>query len=131
MTPIAARAAAESAAKDLMRGQGMLAGTSMDPHGPLRGSISGRHSPSLDGMKTRWLKALGNEEIRQVLESHFYRNNKYVARIDPDIGVLKSFSLNAKITFQRQRNVKLDIEHNHLPYEGPWELIDKMLEKLG
>lgn len=40
------------------------------------------------------------------LESLLYETDcKYVYHIDPDLAVKRSFSLSAKITFQRQRNV--------------------------
>ncbi len=52
---------------------------------------------------------------RKEIESLFYEEHKHVFRLDPDLANMKSFSLAAKIVYQRQRNVAHTIEN----YGGP------------
>src|SRR5690606_32050285 len=55
-------------------------------------------------------KALLNSTFRAELESIAYATNKQVNFLDVDLATKKSFSLAAKVTFQRQRNVQREIE---------------------
>lgn len=52
-----------------------------------------------------------------------------VGYIDPDIAVYKSFSLNAKIVFQRQRNVQRRYER--LTTDYPWSRLNALLRKIA
>jgi hypothetical protein len=49
--------------------------------------------------------ALNFPDIRAEYESVLYDAYRNVYRLDPDLAIKKSFSLSAKITYQRQRNV--------------------------
>jgi hypothetical protein len=49
--------------------------------------------------------AFKNPQAKAEIESEFYRQNKYIDRLDPDLENKKSFSIAAKIAFQRQRIV--------------------------
>jgi hypothetical protein len=49
---------------------------------------------------------LQNAEAYALYESEMYRAHRCVEEIEPDILIYKSFSPMAKLTFQRQRNVK-------------------------
>lgn len=53
-----------------------------------------------------WAKALANATIRKDLESIYFERERGVSQIDPDLAVLRSVSLSAKITYQRERNVR-------------------------
>ncbi len=44
-------------------------------------------------------------------ESLLYEENKHVWALDPDLAAMKSFSMNAKICFQRQRNVQKALDY--------------------
>jgi hypothetical protein len=56
-----------------------------------------------------------------------------IPHIEPDIDVYKSFSKNAKITFQRQRNVKRNTEDRMSPHygEGSYGILTWMNEKIS
>lgn len=66
--------------------------------------------------------------LREAAETILYREQmREVSFIDPDLAVLKSFSLQAKITFQRQRNVQRYIERQQ--NEAPWRRVDQLIMK--
>lgn len=48
--------------------------------------------------------------MRSELESLFYEGARRVSVIDPDIAVHRSFSMAAKVAYQRQRNVANQVE---------------------
>jgi hypothetical protein len=54
--------------------------------------------------------AMQDPDIRRLVVSQTFEQQRIVASIDPDIEVLRSFSPMAKITFQRQRNVERAIQ---------------------
>lgn len=68
----------------------------------------------------RW--ALKNPELRAELESLVYEDNRHVGWLDHDLASKRSFSLAAKVTFQRQRNVQRRIEQDVLE-SSPWRRI--------
>ncbi len=53
----------------------------------------------------QWAKIIANSAARKELESLYFESERNVSQIDPDISVLRSISLSAKIAYQRQRNV--------------------------
>jgi len=73
----------------------------------------------------QWQIALKNPALKQLIESTLFESEKRVGSIDPDIACMRSFSLNAKIAFQRQRNVALRITQMQEDY--PWQ---QMLKKV-
>lgn len=107
-TPFAVRTAAEETARTISKIE--VSGVGQD------NSIGARGLPSTclsstDPSADQWRTALRNLGLREQIESLIYENNRFVNRIDPDIAVLRSYSLNAKIAFQRQRNVALDLKN--------------------
>lgn len=76
--------------------------------------------------------ALKVPEMRQMLYDCAWRNNRHVGEIDADIDVYRSFSLAAKIAFQRQRNVERYVQqHTRDPYgDGFAEPLRNFIHKL-
>lgn len=64
-------------------------------------------------------KLMESPEARAEFESLLYQQNSRVHYLDVDLATKRSFSLAAKVTFQRQRNVRRALEHDWL-YENPW-----------
>lgn len=54
--------------------------------------------------------ALGNRTMRGEIESILYERCRHVYTIEPDLAGLRSYSLMAKITYQRQRMVERELE---------------------
>jgi hypothetical protein len=84
-------------------------------------------APSGEGPKPHEFAAfLRNAVARREIETILYREQeRMVGAIDPDLAALRSFSLNAKITFQRQRNVARRLEEMQRPYS--WDRIADMV----
>lgn len=111
LSPIAAKVAADQAAADL---SGVTAnGLSFEP--PEFGASWMGHSgeklitdeiESHRGRSKLIRLACKVPQLYSELESELYRSHKHIGSIDPDLASMKSFSLAAKITFQRQRNVE-------------------------
>lgn len=77
---------------------------------------------ALDKKKNLFKLALQNPTIRAELEGLAYEEARHVAHIDHDLASKRSFSLAAKITFQRQRDVE-----RHMRYacaDQPWQKIE-------
>ena len=66
-------------------------------------------SPAPDGITSATRQKIISQ-FRPDFESLIYERERRVGVIDADIAVHKSFSLNAKITFQRQRNVAREMK---------------------
>lgn len=66
------------------------------------------------------LDALRTKESRRELETILYENHRTVHGLDHDIAANRSWSLAAKLVYQRQRNVERDIEHTMMN-QNPWE----------
>lgn len=64
-------------------------------------------------------KLMESPEARAEFESLLYQQNSHVPYLDVDLATKRSFSLAAKVTFQRQRNVRRALEHDWL-HENPW-----------
>lgn len=76
-------------------------------------------------------KLLSNKEDYDRIVSILYTANQQVSHIEPDIDVHKSFSLAAKITYQRDRLVTRALhEHEHGGYHNKLQafLSDKVRE---
>lgn len=66
--------------------------------------------------------------VRQELEQLMLERNTRVSTLDPDLAVLKSVSLSAKICYQRQRNVQRDIvKYTSSPN---WMRVDQLFAKV-
>jgi hypothetical protein len=126
-SPIAGRAMAQDAAAQLSKigiGQAanvlnISAGQGIGTQGMLGGG-----KPKMPDYK----KLLQSPLLRGEFESILFERERSVGSIDPDIACLRSFSLNAKIAFQRQRNVSREI-HN-LQTENIWRRMDAFMSKL-
>lgn len=102
--PLTARMEAQKLTAQLANVQGI---GGLQGHGPIDNP-----SPPTSGLsyENRKIALLNFPTIRAELESLLYEAHSHIYRIDADIAVKKSFSLNAKITFQRQRNVAKAME---------------------
>jgi hypothetical protein len=117
--PLVAKQAAEQVA-------GRLAGMAdldMPGFGVPRGSAP---SSSAEPSTTDFQRAFLDRALRPQLERLIYEEERYIGRIDPDLAVLRSFSLSAKIAFQRQKNVALRIEQ--MQQEWPWQRLNKLVK---
>jgi len=76
-----------------------------------------------------WAKVIGNTALRKELESIYFERERGVSSIDPDIAAYRSFSLNAKIAFQRQRNVQRQID-GLISNQGWWERFSKFGQRV-
>lgn len=68
-----------------------------------------------------------NKLLRKELETLLYEDERYVTRIDPDLASKRSFSLSAKVAFQRQRNVARRMEE--LQSNHSWQRVHNFLLK--
>lgn len=132
--PLMARAAAEEAVKKLASigaiGHGV---PGIDLHAMVREiPLSGQYetaspaNPAGDWRLLRQMrddiirKALETKKSRAELEALLYEEHRCVYGLDYDLAANRSMSLAAKVTFQRQRNVKRDIDYT---------LLDKSLRR--
>lgn len=106
--------------------------------------ISGGHSGLLSGLgasgvtqpagtskialsHTHYQAALRLPAVRSVIEAMLYEESRTVHAIDPDIAVMRSFSLAAKVAYQRQRNVARRLQDMQNPY--PWQRITAIVAR--
>lgn len=115
--PLAAKAMADSATAN-------LAAVSLAPGQGTYGN-AGVPSSSNEATREEARIALMNPAIRAEVESMLFKQERRVSFIDPDIACHRSFSLNAKIAFQRQRNVAREIDQ--MKSEYPWSRMQKLL----
>ena len=96
-TPLAAKAAIDKTISD-------LTGVAISGNGafPVGGVPSSIAEPGPDQYKL----ALFNPLTRRAIEEILYEQERHVGRLDVDLASYRSFSMAAKITFQRQRNVE-------------------------
>lgn len=104
----AARVTAEKVASELS-GVSLSGGMSL-----VQGISSSSDEPT--SLQTRL--ALANPFTRRTVEALIYQEERSPSRIDPDLAVLKSVSFSAKVTLQRQRNVKARLAH--MEHGWPW-----------
>lgn len=117
VAPLAARAAAEKAAASLAAVQ-MGVG---EAHSGLPSAAPQSAGGYAVFKRSSILElALRTQADRDEIESLYYRA-AYVAALDPDLAGKRSWSLAAKITFQRQRNVKRMMEQEM--DRSPWDLL--------
>jgi hypothetical protein len=126
--PAAAKMAAETAAAELSKIHvGALGGAEM-PSAAYGQQIMGASGSS--GLDPRNLlkRALMDPQKRAELRSLMFERNRHVPSIDPDIACYRSFSLNAKVTFQRQRNVERGFQEDL--GESGWQRWQEAARKL-
>jgi hypothetical protein len=96
------------AAKEVLD-QNILKYTTVDPTDLARGRAMGLayDGASATGVSSNYKAAqylLQNKALPDYIERELRETSKYVYNLDPDIACKRSFSINAKICFQRQRN---------------------------
>ncbi|MGE0751839.1 MAG: hypothetical protein AB7F39_06740 [Variibacter sp.] len=129
LSPFAARQAAAGAAAEmagiaLSPGVGSILSGDTAP----RGQGAGPVNRAFDYDKAVGL-VLELPAYRDKLTSLLYEENRVVNRIDPDLAVLKSFSLAAKIAFQRQRDVERQLAYQYGGKLTPWGRIQKLISR--
>ena len=65
-----------------------------------------REGVPLEVQQWEYIAAFKNYFLKEQVTSMLYQQERFVPNLDPDLAAYKSFSMNAKITFQRQRNVQ-------------------------
>lgn len=63
------------------------------------------YSTGPDPTPKDWARGLRDAATRRRVEAMIYELERAVYQLDPDLVAKRSFSLNAKVVFQRQRNV--------------------------
>jgi hypothetical protein len=125
MTPFAGRMAAQEAAA-------ALSGVTLGPGaGFLGGSVATAPAPASDrpfDTAAAWKAGL-NSVLRDDLISSLYEQERRIGQIDPDIAACRSFSLAAKVTFQRQRNVAWLIAHETGGGLSAWSRMHELLRR--
>lgn len=111
-------------------GMGIGVRTAMENSGSAAGSggIDGGTTwvhPSI--ARSNYLKLVG--KLPGFVEEQLREQAKYISTLDPDIAVLRSFSLNAKVAWQRERNYERLIATAHR--QGPWETAMQAFEKVA
>lgn len=103
--PLAAKAAADDAVAKMagVNTTGFASVYTQIPPSASGASMQGRTPAS-------YARLLKDPKTRAELEHLFWREQSHVSLIDADIAVHRSFSLNAKIYYQRQRNVQRRIK---------------------
>jgi len=105
--PFAAKRVAEQAAASLSQLSVGAVGAGPIGYGAKEvPSVQAAQSP----LSPPWAKALANATIRKDLESIYFERERGVSHIDHDLAVLRSVSLSAKITYQRERNVRRSMD---------------------
>lgn len=102
--PLAGKAAADAAIAEL---SGVRANGLANNGGWISAVPSGKDGPS-DGNLLK--KAWQMPAFRGELESMLYEQNRRVGYLDPDIANKRSFSMAAKIAYQRQREVERSLQ---------------------
>lgn len=85
--------------------------------------VSGMPSDSGSLSDDQWHRALSLPFARQALESDLYGYHRTIGAIDYDIAAMRSWSLAAKVTYQRQRRVAEHIES--LQHGWAWSRLNK------
>lgn len=119
--PIAGKAAADAAVAELAR-------VRLPAVTPLAGSYGVESAAIGEPTKEQYRFLLSQPDVRKFVESTIFDSERHVSSIDPDLACMKSFSLNAKIAFQRQRNVERHIERMQVDY--PWTRMNRYLLSL-
>lgn len=123
--PAAAKQVMEKAAADLAG-----VGTSGLSYGVSSGAPATESAPrpNIDPRKAL-RNLLSNTALREEYLTAMYERNRHVGSLDLDLASKRSFSLAAKVTYQRQRNVARQIdEDSHA--DGPlWQRPENLIRK--
>jgi hypothetical protein len=94
------------------------------PHGVVGAGLFNSSSTDREDLKKRAIRLPG---VRRELYSYFMEQERTtpIPAIDVDIAVHRSFSLSAKVTYQRQRNAQRKIDEMENGYL--WDRFDKIL----
>lgn len=124
--PALARKAIETATAELagVTTSGMVGGPAA-PDQPYPGAI-GAPCRAFD-IRKALLRVLQTPELRGQYESLMFERRRHVGVLDLDLASKRSFSLAAKVTFQRQRNVAREIEAE--AEDSPWSRAQEFLRK--
>jgi hypothetical protein len=122
--PLAGKLAAEEAAKSLAG----IGAQSLGQAGYASVSGLAPAAPPTSAQIATWL---ADNVFRSEVESAAYANNRHVSYLDVDLASKKSFSLAAKVTFQRQRNVQREIDGLGKERVSPWSLLYKRMNLFG
>ena len=119
--PFVGKQAAEDAAMQLTRGVGLGGGA---------GTVycipnNGKRTPK------DFARAFLDPKFRSAMEEASFRSNRHVSCIDHDLASKKSFSLAAKITYQRQRNVERELRNYTEQNFHYWEVIENYFNPFG
>lgn len=127
---IAGKAITERAAIDLAGISTGFTGSNGDhPQGSAGGLKGESNIGDSEPSPQQWKLLLQNKLVRTQVESIFYEDYRIIRRIDPDLAVLRSLSLNAKVTFQRQRIVARQLEQIGEPYRSAWFQVRQLAQK--
>lgn len=105
-----------------------MAGVAMKGYGHgqfIHAPVCPEHSQDNSAFKA----ALRIPAVREQLTPVFYERNRHVSFIDPDLASKRSFSLAAKIVYQRQRNVERDMAEWRA--ESTWDKIERLVQNSG
>jgi hypothetical protein len=117
MAPVAGPIAAKGALEAVQAGMAGVATAPFGPSGGVAAEPTGYPPNGID--ETAMLRqAYKLPGLRDELTSLIYQEHRRVGFLDPDIANKRSFSLAAKITFQRQREVERGIEARLAGDEG-------------
>ena len=119
---LAAPAAARDIASNAISGINMGYGT----------TGSQQSGVALGGGTPPWERAraaFANKDTLATIRSALFEQNKVVTHLDADLASKRSFSLAAKIAYQRERNVQAEIDRMSLDYltAHPWSIIEKFM----
>lgn len=119
--PVAAKQVAEEAAAKLAN----VDITGIHDHGPSGGLDAMAEGYTTDHVK----KVFQNQFLRNQVRDRIWEDHKHVYAIDYDLASKRSFSLAAKICYQRQRNVERELER--MQRQSNWEWLRQFMKKHG
>lgn len=132
--PFVGKLAGENAALALMqaplaqppRPMGFLQSTGASAASPVEGNQAQVMTPAV--RRAIFKAALGIKDVNAEYEAILYARNRRVLVLDSDLAVNKSYSLAAKICYQRQRNVAIDRRDD--TEIGTWERANQFALKV-
>lgn len=119
--PLAAKAAAEAATKQLgrigavgFRNESSMSLSDIVNHQSIGATVGldnavGNGALSRSAKREAMRMILADSKKRAEIRTLLYQSNRVISRIDPDIGGRRSWSLAAKIAYQRERFVERDL----------------------
>lgn len=117
-SPIAGRKLAQETAE-------RLSGIAM--HAPGWLDTGGDPTASSDITHLQWRALLKIPQARAAITAQLFERERTVHRIDHDLAVKRSFSLAAKIAYQRERNVAREL--SLLEEQYPWQRLQNVGKK--